>query len=353
MPYLDKANFEYTTQDGKEIALFLLTNKKGNEVWITNYGARVVAIRVPDTEGTLTDVLLGFDTIDQYFKDTTYQGAAVGRFANRIANGQFSIDGQTYHVSKNIGDHILHGGFTGFHNQVWEVKEVSQSTIELHLFSPDMQEGFPGNLSIKCTYTFTEDNELIFDCSTTPDKDTVINFTQHNYFNLMGEGTGDILSHELMINASLFDELNDECICEGDPIPVENTPFDFRIAKEIGRDIKLTHEQLKLGQGYDHNYHLDNFDGQLQHVAKVAAPNGITLDILTNQPCMQLYTSNWFSETIKGKSGRIYTKHTGFCLEPQVAPNAPNRPNLISGVVRAEEKYGCVVVQRFGVRERI
>jgi aldose 1-epimerase len=348
MSYLDPLQFE-TDHQGKSIKLFLLTNSKGNEVWITNYGARVVAIRIPDAEGKPTDVVLGYNTIHQYFEDKTYQGAAIGRFANRISKGRFSIDNTQYQVSTNLNGNCLHGGFNGFHNKVWEVSKVDHSSIELTAVCPDGEDGFPGNLNVKCSYSFTDDNELIFDCSASTNKDTIVNFTQHNYFNLMGEGKGDILDHELMINASLYDHLNDESICENDPTTVENTPFDFRQIKKIGQDINKEDAQLKIGNGYDHNYHLDNVDGSLKEVAKVIAPNGITLTMLTNQPCMQLYTSNWYTGEDIGKSGSPYIKHAAFCLEPQVAPNAPNRPKYNKSVLRVEEEYRCLVVQKFGL----
>ncbi|HMP30316.1 MAG TPA: aldose epimerase family protein [Saprospiraceae bacterium] len=348
MAQIDPAHF-HALHDGKEVRLYELVNDLGNKVFITNFGARVVAILVPDRQGNVTDVVLGFKTLTQYISDSSYQGAAIGRFANRIAQGRFAIDAIDFQVSTNLGSNCLHGGYTGFHNIVWEVVQYDTSLIILSATLPDGQDGFPGNLTVHCTYSFTNDNQLIFECKAYTDQTTIVNVTQHNYFNLMGEGTGNVLDHKLTIKASLYDAYNKECICEGDPSSVFDTPFDFRDRKSIGRDISLDHEQLKYGNGYDHNFHFDDFDGSVQSVAYVEAPNGITLEILTDLPCMQLYTSNWFTGDESGKSGRAYEKHAGFCLEPQLAPNAPNRQGVESGLLRCGGEYRCVIIQKFGV----
>ena len=339
-------NFEMTL-DGEKISLFKLENDKGNQVYLTNYGARIISVIVPDNQGNKTDVVLGFGSIEEYINDKTYQGAAVGRFANRIAFGKFEINGHEYNVSQNLGDHCLHGGFKGFHTKVWNVSHYDQNEIIMDLECPDGEDGFPGNLKVTCKYRFTSENELIFECSATTDMDTVVNFTQHNYFNLKGEGSGTILDHKMKLYCSFYDEQIEGNICVTDPVRVTGTPFDFMSEELIGTNIDASHPQIKLGAGFDHNYHLDDYDGSLKLVADVVADNGIFLQIFSNQPCCQLYTFNWADGTQTGKSGNVYQKHGAFCLEPQLAPNAPNRPDFNNSVLRKGERYTSVIIQKF------
>lgn len=341
-----------TYLNGKPVSLYKLVNLKGNEVSLTNYGARIISIIVPDKFGVKTDVVLGFNSIEEYLNDNTYQGAAVGRFANRIAFGKFKLNGQEYKISQNLGEHCLHGGYEGFQSKVWDVIEQGDDYIEMTLFCPDGEDGFPGNLNVTCSYRLTINDELIFECKATSDADTVVNFTQHNYFNLMGEGTGDILKHKLKIFSTKYDEQVEGNICISDPVSVSGTPFDFSGEKLIGQDIHSSHPQMRLGHGYDHNYHINDFDGSVKLVASVLADNGINLKVKSNQPCCQLYTFNWADGSQTGKSGNKYHKFGAFCLEPQLAPNAPNRPSFNKSVLRKGEVFQTVIIHSFGVEDK-
>ena len=323
------------TADGQAVDLFTLTNSKGMEVSITNFGGIVVTLKVPDRNGKLDDVVLGYDQLDGYLTNKAFFGALIGRYGNRIAHGQFQLDGKTYNLPKNDGDNTLHGGMTGFNKRLWTAKQVSGakgSALELTYLSKDGEEGFPGNLSVKVVYTLTDDNELRIDYSATTDKDTVVNLTNHSYFNLAGQGNGDILSHELTIHADQFTPVDQTLIPTGELRAVKGTPFDFTKSTAIGVRINQEDQQLKFGKGYDHNWVLN---GGIKTTPALAAEaydpkTGRVLQVLTTEPGVQFYSGNFLDGTITGKGGKVYNLRNGFCLETQHFPDSPNHASFPS-----------------------
>jgi len=317
------------TEDGQQVDLYILTNKNGMQAAITNYGGTVVSLKVPDRSGKLDDVVLGYDTLDGYATGKAYIGATVGRYANRIAHASFTLDGNTYTLSKNDGDNHLHGGFN---KRVWTAKDVSGSAgqaLELTYLSKDGEESFPGNLPVKVVYTLTDKNELKIDYSATTDKDTVLNLTNHAYFNLAGQGNGDVLQTQIMIQADRFTPIDQFSIPTGELRGVKGTPFDFTTATAIGARIDQDDQQLKMGNGYDHNWVLSNgTPGSLFLGAQAYDPHsGRVLEVLTTEPGIQLYTGN-FLDGIHGKDGKVYNRRNAFCLETQHFPDSPNHPNF-------------------------
>ena len=318
--------------DGTAVELITLTNASGMSVSVTSYGAIITSIKVPDRAGELADVALGYDTLDEYVKDTSHFGALIGRYANRIAKAQFALDGKTYKLARNDGPNSLHGGVQGFDKFVWKAEPFERPTEVGVVFtrtSPDGEEGFPGNLAVQATYTLTNDNELALELNATTDKPTVVNLTQHTYFNLAGEGSGNVLNHELTVDANRYTPVDDKLIPTGELARVAGTPFDFRTRTAIGARIGLDNAQLKLGNGYDHNFVLNREGNDLVLAARVKeAKSGRILEVHTTEPGVQFYTANHLDGTIKGKAGHAYAKHDAFCLETQHFPDSPNQSSF-------------------------
>src|SRR6202451_304082 len=339
------------TEDGQQVDLYTLTNKNGMEAAITNYGGTVVSLKGPDRNRKFGDVVLGYDNLDGYAAGKAYIGATVGRYANRIAHATFVLDGVTYTLSKNDGDNHLHGGFN---KRVWTAKDVSSSAgqaLELTYLSKDGEEGFPGNLPVKVVYTLTDKNELRIDYSATTDKDTVLNLTNHAYFNLAGQGNGDILQQQIMIRADRFTPLDAVSMPTGELRSVKGTPFDFRTATAIGARIDQDDQQLKLGKGYDHNWVLNGGTaGSLSLAAQAYDPHsGRVLEVLTTEPGIQLYTGN-FLDGIHGKDGKVYNRRYAFCLETQHFPDSPNPPNFPTTELKPGQHFASTTVYKFSTR---
>jgi len=336
------------TEDGQPVDLYILTNKNGMESAITNYGGTVVSLIVPDRNGKREDVVLGYDNLAGYATGKAYIGATVGRYANRIAHATFTLDSTTYTLAKNDGDNHLHGGFN---KRVWTAKDVSSSAgqaLELTYLSKDGEEGFPGTLPVKVVYTLTDQNELKIDYSATTDKDTILNLTNHAYFNLAGQGNGDILQQQIMIRADRFTPIDATSIPTGELRSVKGTPFDFTNSIAIGVRIDQDDQQLKLGRGYDHNWVLNNgTPGSLFLAAQAYDPHsGRVLEVLTTEPGIQLYTGN-FLDGIHGKDGKVYNRRYAFCLETQHFPDSPNHPNFPSAELKPGQHFQSTTVYKF------
>jgi aldose 1-epimerase len=343
------------TSDGREVDLYTLTNKKGMEVAITNFGGIIVALKTPDRNGKFDDVVLGYDNLDGYVRDKASLGALIGRYANRIAHGKFSLNGVVYTLPKNNGDNTLHGGPEGFSKRLWTAKDVStanEPALELTYLSIDGEAGFPGNLSAKIVYTLTDQNELTIAYSATSDKETVVNLTNHSYFNLAGQGYGDILEHQLTIRGDQITPVDDTLIPTGELRPVKGTPFDFTHATAIGARINQDDPQLKVGKGYDHNWVLSSHGSHLPVLAAEAYEQGSgrVLQVLTTEPGVQLYTGNFLDGTITGKGGKVYKRRYGFCLETQHFPDSPNHPKFPSTTLKPGQIYSSTTVFKFSAR---
>ncbi len=339
------------TRDGEPVDLHVLTNANGMEVAITNYGGRVVSVKVPDRSGKFADVVLGFDNLDGYLGNDPYFGALVGRYANRVANAHFTLDGRDYHLAQNDGMNSLHGGLKGFDKRVWRAKDASANgvpAIQLTYLSADGEEGYPGTLTVTVTYTLTAKNELRIDYLATTDKPTVLNLTNHSYFNLAGEGHGDILSHLVTIYADRFTPVDATLIPTGELASVAGTPLDFRTETAVGAHINADNEQIKLGRGYDHNFVLNRMGGGLYMAARVVEPaSGRVMEVLTTQPGLQFYTGNFLDGTIHGKSGHVYGRRSAFCMETQHFPDSPNKPQFPSVVLNPGRRFTSTTVYRF------
>jgi aldose 1-epimerase len=337
--------------DGKDVSLYTLTNKKGDVLKLSNYGAVIVEIIVPDRNGKQENVTLGYDNLDGYINGDPYFGKVVGQYANRIAKGKFTLDSVDYTLAINNVPNALHGGPTGWHSRVWDaqvLKNTDFSAIRFTYNKPDMEEGFPGNVVAEVVYTWTDNDEIIMDYKVTTDKKTVVNITNHAYFNLHGAGVGDILDHEAVIKASSFTPVDSTLIPTGEIRPVEGTPFDFRTPHLIGERIGEDYDQLKLGGGYDHNFVLDNAE---EVDAMVYDPStGRVLEVLTDQPGVQLYTGNFLNGTQTGHGGKIYNYRSGFCLETQHFPDSPNQQAFPSVILMPEEPFLSSTTFRFSVR---
>jgi aldose 1-epimerase len=341
--------------DFDSIKLYTLENKAGMEVKITNYGAIVTSIKVPDRNGKLADIVLGYNDVSDYMNavDKPYFGAIVGRYGNRIAKGKFTLDGEEYDLATNNGENHLHGGVIGFDKVVWNAEVVGGNAVRFTYLAKDTEEGYPGNLSVAVTYTLTDDNELEIDYRATTDKATPVNLTNHTYFNLKGEGEGTILEHELMINAKGFTPVDKGLIPTGKIVPVAGTPFDFTTAKPIGRDVGQENQQLEFGLGYDHNFVLDKGgrEGEMTLAATVYEPaSGRFMEVFTEEPGVQFYCGNFLDGRLKGKSGKTYVHRGGFCLETQHYPDSPNQPQFPNTILRPGEVYETRTVYRFSVR---
>ena len=341
------------TRDGRPVTLFTLTNSHGVEVHAMNYGGIILSIKVPDRKGQLADVVLGHENMEGYIPNPPYFGAIVGRYANRIANGTFTLDGKAYTLPKNDGPNTLHGGSTRtFDKVVWDAEPLKGKTgVAFSYLSKDGEEGFPGNLKVKVTYTLTNTNELILDYEATTDKATPINVSQHSYFNLAGEGTGDILNHEIMINADRFTPVDKNLIPTGELRSVKGTPFDFTSPTKIGAHIEENYEQLTLGHGYDHNFVLNRKGAGLVLAARVTEPtSGRVLEVSTTQPGVQFYTGNFLDGTITGKEGHVYKHRYGLCLETQHFPDSPNHPDFPNTILKPGETFKEKTVFKFSAK---
>jgi len=345
------------TPDGQPVDLYTLTNKNGMEATITNYGGTVVSIKVPDHQGKFEDVVLGYDKVTDYAEGKSYFGAIIGRYGNRIAHGKFSIGKSNYTLAKNNGENTLHGGNIGFNKRVWTAKDVSSPAgpaLELTYLSKDMEEGFPGNLSVNVVYTLTEQNALKIDYSATTDKDTVVNLTNHSYFNLAGQGNGDILQHLVLLHADKFTPVDAGLIPTGELRPVKGTPFDFSKPTAIGSRIDQDEEQIKLGMGYDHNFVLNRRieNGTLALAAVVHEPKtGRVLEVWTTEPGVQFYTGNFLDGTGTGKGGKPYARRTAFCLETQHFPDSPNHPDFPSTLFKPGDHYHTTTEYKFSTEK--
>jgi aldose 1-epimerase len=337
--------------DGKAVERFTLTNANRVELKAINYGGIITSLRVPDRSGRLDDIVLGFDSLESYLKDHPFFGAIIGRYGNRIAKGAFTLDGQTYELAANNGPNHLHGGNKGFDKVLWTAEPVAGSNaIAFSRTSPDGEEGYPGNLRVQVTYTLTDANELIVDYRATTDKATPVNLTQHSYFNLAGQASGDILGHQLMLNADRYTPVDDTLIPTGELAPVDGTPFDFRKPTAIGARIDQADAQLKNGKGYDHNWVLNRTGSGRQLAARVIEPkSGRTMEIATTEPGIQFYSGNFLDGKLTGKAGAVYTHRTGFCLETQHYPDSPNQPKFPSTILRPGSEYRTSTVFTFGV----
>jgi len=324
--------------DGRRVELFTLTNRHGIEVRAMTYGAIITSIRAPDRDGKSADIVLGFDRLGGYLAGSPYFGAIVGRYANRIAGGRFTLDGVTYRLAQNNGPNSLHGGVRGFDKVLWAAEQFqtdSTGGVVLEYESPNGEEGFPGTVYVRVTYTLTNRDELDIAYEATTDKATPINLSQHTYWNLHGDGRGDILDHVLTLNASAYTPVDSTLIPTGTIAAVAGTPFDFRRATAIGARIEQANEQLRFGRGYDHNWVLDG-----SSAARLEDPTtGRRLDIRTTEPGIQFYSGNFLDGTLKGKNGVTYGHRTGLCLETQHFPDSPNHANFPSTILRPGERY--------------
>ena len=339
--------------NGAAVEIYTLKDEK-IEVQVATYGGEVISLKAPDRTGKMADVVLGFDDPSGYYENSNSKGAAffgalVGRYANRIAHAKFSLDGKEYTLAKNNGENTLHGGPAGFHNRMWEGKIIPDG-VELTYVSKDGEEGYPGNLSVTVRYT-VESGDLKIDYAATTDKPTVLNLTNHSYFNLSGQGNGTILQEQLQLNASRFTPVDSTLIPTGELKSVSGTPFDFLKPHAVGERINADDEQIRLGHGYDHNFVIDGGGKELTKAAEVYDPaSGRVLQVLTTEPGVQFYTSNFLDGSIKGKEGIAYPRNAGLCLETQHFPDSPNHPDFPSAVLRPGGKFHSVTVYRFATR---
>jgi aldose 1-epimerase len=341
----------YGTTQGKEVYMFTLTNKEGNVLKLTNFGAKINWIEVPDKNGNKDNITFGYDTFEGTIKGDKYFGAVVGRYANRIAKGKFTLDGVEYTLPTNDGPNTLHGGPAGWHSVVWNaeiLKDTKYPAVKFTYVSPDMEEGFPGTVHAEITYTWTDNNEIIMDYKCTTDKKTVVNITNHAYFNLHGAGNGDILDHVITLKASAFTPIDSVMIPTGEIRPVAGTPFDFTSPHAIGERINEQYDQLILGKGYDHNFVLDNIDPV--DVTVYDPASGRVLEVITDQPGMQFYTGNFLDGTQIGHGGKPYNYRSGFCLESGHYPDSPNHPDFPSTVLNPGDTLKTQTIYRISVK---
>ena len=343
--------------DGSEINAYTLKNGNGMEIKIINYGATVVSLTAPDKNGKYADVVLGYDNLEGYVTDKSYLGAIVGRYGNRIGKGKFKLDGKEYNLSINDGENHLHGGTEGFNKKVWNVvkteadETAGSASISLKYISKDGEEGYPGTVELTVNYTLTKDNELSINYSATTDKKTILNPTHHSYFNLSGDMTKTILDNELMIDANKVTPVVKGLITTGEFADVTNTPMDFRNAKKIGKEVDADYEQLKLAGGYDHNWVLNKHQEKIFKFASVYEPvSGRLMEVSTDQPGVQFYCGNFLDGSITGKNGVKYAKRTGLCLEAQLYPDSPNKPEWQSPVLEPGKVYSQTTIYKFSAK---
>jgi aldose 1-epimerase len=342
------------TPAGESVDLYTLTNSKGMEACIITYGGIVVSLKVPDRAGKLGDVVTGFDSLASYVGPPAppHFGALIGRYGNRIGGASFTLDGVKYALSANEGANTLHGGTLGFDRVVWKGKSLSPQSLELTYFSKDGDQGFPGNLSVTVVYTVTDNNELKIDYSATTDKNTVVNLTNHSYFNLAGQGEGDVLAHQVMLAADRFTPVDKALIPTGELKSVAGTPFDFRTPHAIGERINANDEQLIFGKGYDHNFVLNHgLSATPQLSARVTEPkSGRVMEVLTTEPGLQFYTGNQLDGSLHGKDGKAYGKRSAFCMETQHYPNSPNQPSFPTTELKPGARYHTTTIYRFSAK---
>ncbi|MGD2218419.1 MAG: aldose epimerase family protein [Gemmatimonadales bacterium] len=343
-----------TTPEGVDVELYALTNAHDVQVRITNYGGIVTQLLVPDRDGELADVVLGYDSLSAYLEESPYFGAIVGRYGNRIAAGRFALDGIEYDLARNNGENHLHGGLKGFDKVVWDAEPYSgegETGLRLTYVSEDGEEGYPGRLTATVTYALTDENELVIEYSAVTDKPTVVNLTHHSYFNLAGHASGDILGHELALAASRFTPVDAGLIPTGELRQVAGSPMDFRKSMPIGSRIEEADEQLRFAGGYDHNFVLDDHDGSLRLAARVYEPSsGRVMEVYTTEPGIQFYSGNFLDGGNVGKGGSPYEHRSGFCLETQHFPDSPNKPHFPSTVLRPRERYESKTIYKFSVK---
>jgi len=336
------------TSDGTAVDLYTLTNRNGMIAKVMTYGAILTELDVPDRNGKNADVVLGFADLKDYLERNPFFGATAGRYANRIAGGQFTLDGKTYHLFINNGPNTLHGGKQGFDKKIWKAEPhqtADAASVTFSYLSPDGEENFPGKLAVTCTYTLANDNSLKIEFTATTDKPTVVNLANHSYFNLGGESSGQILDHVLYLNADKYTVVNDQLIPTGELRAVKGTPMDFTTPTPVGSRI------AQVGSGYDHNYVINSGGGTLALAARVKDPaSGRVMEVWTTQPGVQFYTSNFLDGSLTGVGGKNYVKHSGFCLETQHFPDSPNHPDFPSTELRPGQKYDQVTVFRFSAR---
>jgi len=329
---------------------YVLKNANGMKMEVTNFGGRVVSLFVPDKNGKLGDIVLGYDSLEEYLTGNPYFGAMIGRYGNRIAKGKFSLNGKTYQLEKNNGENNLHGGSIGFHNVFWKKIASTDSSITLNYLSKDGDENFPGNLNVNLTYSLSDKNELVIDYEATADETTVVNLTHHSFFNLAGEDNGSILDHELIVYANEFTPVDSSLIPTGELRSVKNTPFDFTTPRKIGERINQDEEQLNFGKGYDHNFVLNKNGNEFSLAAKVyEQTSGRIMEVWTTEPGMQLYTGNFLGDEI-GKNKKRYPLRSAFCLETQHFPDSPNQEKFPSTILNPQEKYQQKTVYKFDVK---
>lgn len=351
---LKRENFQKEV-DGKQTDLYTIKNKSGMVVKITNQGAKIEQILVRDKKGVLGDVAQGYETIDQVIGGQAAMGAFIGRHANRIAKGKFSLNGQDYQLTINNGVNHLHGGTKGSRFVVFDAKQIDESTVQMSYLFKDGEEGYPGNTPLRVLYTVTPKNELVVTYDATTDKDTIVNFTSHTFFNLAGEGNGDVLNHVVTMNSDSYTPVDDTLIPTGEILSVKGTPMDFTKPHKIGERIGADYAQLKLGKGYDHNWVLNKAPNEMGFVARVYEPtSGRVMNVYSNEPGMQLYTGNFLEGKVPrdvGKGGHVYHFRTGFSLEPHHFPNAPNQPNFPTTVLKAGDWYSGKIIYAFSVKK--
>jgi aldose 1-epimerase len=348
---ITKADFG-TGPEGRSVELYTLRNSKGMEAKISTYGGIVTSLKVPDRNGKFGDVVLGYDNLDGYLKSSPYFGALIGRYGNRIAFGKFSLDGQTYMLATNNGANSLHGGVQGFDKVIWTARPLPTAngpSLILTYVSQNGEEGYPGTLSVTAIYSITEDNELRVDFSATTSQKTVVNLTHHSYFNL--RGSGDVLDHVVAINADKFTPVDSGLIPTGELRPVKGTPFDFTTPHRVGDRVNADDEQIKLGNGYDHNWVLNKQGHELSFAAMAYEPtSGRVLEVFATAPGVQFYTGNFLDGTITGKGGWTYQFRDGLCFEPQYFPDSPNHPAFPSTELSPGQKYHETLIYKFSVK---
>lgn len=348
---LNPADFQ-TEVDGKQTALYTLTNANGMEVCITNFGGRIVSVMVPDRDGVMRDVVLGFDSIADYVKYPSDFGATIGRYANRIGQGKFSLDGTDYQLPTNNYGHCLHGGPKGFQYRVFDAVQPDQHTLKLSYLSKDGEEGFPGNLNCTVTFTLTDDNAIDIQYGAETDKPTIVNMTNHSYFNLDGDPSRDNSDYLLTIDADNYTPVDSTFMTTGEIVTVEGTPMDFRQPTAVGARIDDDFQQLKNGLGYDHNWVLNTKGDDSRACATLVSPKtGIKLEVFTNEPGIQVYAGNFLDGTLRGKKGITYGRRASVCLETQKYPDTPNKPEWPTAVLRPGEKYDSHCIFRFSVEK--
>ena len=338
--------------DGREVNAFVLKNARGMSVQILDLGGVIASIKVPDSSGNFSDVTTGFDYPQPYLDGAGYMGAIVGRYANRISGGKFSIDGIDYSLAKNNGDNAIHGGLVGFDKKIWDVEllvGLHDSKLKLSTFSPDGEEGYPGRVEVSVTYTLNDQNQLTIDYSATSDKATIINLTNHAYFNLDGHQAGSILEHEVMLNANHFTPIDESSIPTGVILDVAGTPLDFRQRKAIGLEIESEDRQMTFGSGYDHNFVINHLEpGSVSLAAEVYSPNsGRVMKVYTDQPGVQFYTGNFLNGKLVGKEGAVYGRRSAFCLETQHFPDSPNKPTFPSTILQPGDQFASRTIFEF------